>query len=78
MLEAEWSARLAAGEAVAGNLRADLVRTTVTLGDDVLERAASLSGVREPGMLLRQALQVLVECDSAHRLAERSAAANLP
>jgi hypothetical protein len=45
------------------------VRTTVTLDDQLLERAANLTGVRERGVLLREALQALIERESARRLA---------
>jgi hypothetical protein len=45
------------------------MRTTVTLDDGLLERAASLTGLRERGMLLREALQALIERESARRLA---------
>ncbi len=45
------------------------MRTTVTLDDDLLERAARLSGVEERGALLRAALEALIELESARRLA---------
>ena len=45
------------------------MRTTVTLDDQLLDRAASLTGVRERGVLLREALQALIERESARRLA---------
>jgi Arc/MetJ family transcription regulator len=45
------------------------MRTTVTLDDDLLERAASLTGVEERGPLLREALRALIERESARRLA---------
>lgn len=45
------------------------MRTTVTLDDDLLERARRLSGVEERGALLRAALEALIELESARRLA---------
>ena len=45
------------------------MRTTVTLDDQLLERAAALTGVRERGVLLREALGALIERESARRLA---------
>lgn len=43
--------------------------TTVTLDDALLDRAAALTGVREHGPLLREALNALIERESARRLA---------
>ena len=45
------------------------MRTTVTLDDRLLARAAALTGVRERGVLLREALGALIERESARRLA---------
>lgn len=45
------------------------MRTTVTLDDQLLDRAAELTGVRERGVLLREALRALIERESARRLA---------
>jgi hypothetical protein len=45
------------------------MRATVTLDDQLLDRAAALTGVRERGALLREALQALIERESARRLA---------
>ena len=45
------------------------MRTTVTLDDRLLERAVSLTGLQERGVLLREALQALIERESARRLA---------
>ena len=45
------------------------MRTTVTLDDDLLERARRLSGVEERGALLRAELEALIELESARRLA---------
>ena len=46
------------------------MRTTVTLDDQLLEQAARLTGIRERGVLLREALSALVERESARRLAQ--------
>jgi Arc/MetJ family transcription regulator len=48
----------------------DSMRTTVTLDDHLLERAVSLTGVQERGVLLREALYALIERESARRLAQ--------
>ena len=45
------------------------MRTTVNLDDAMLDRAAALTGVRERSVLLREALQALIERESARRLA---------
>lgn len=45
------------------------MRTTVTLDDQLLERAVALTGVRERDVLLREALGALIERESARRLA---------
>ena len=45
------------------------MRTTVTLDDRLLDRATELTGVRERGVLLREALTALIERESARRLA---------
>ncbi len=45
------------------------MRTTVNLDDAMLDRAAALTGVRERSALLREALQALIERESARRLA---------
>jgi Arc/MetJ family transcription regulator len=45
------------------------MRTTVTLDDDLLRRAEQLCGIPERSRLLREALQALVERESARRLA---------
>ena len=46
------------------------MRTTVTLDDQLLERATALTGVQERGSLLREALTALIERESARRLAQ--------
>ena len=45
------------------------MRTTVTLDDQLLDRAIQLTGVHERGVLLREALTALIERESARRLA---------
>lgn len=45
------------------------MRTTVTLDDRLLEKAIQLTGVKERGALLRDALTALIERESARRLA---------
>lgn len=45
------------------------MRTTVTLDADLVERAEALSGYRQRGELLREALKALIERESARRLA---------
>lgn len=45
------------------------MRTTVNLDEDLLTRAEQLSGVTERSALLREALQALVQRESARRLA---------
>ncbi len=45
------------------------MRTTVTLDDQLLAQASELSGIPERSQLLKQALQALIERESARRLA---------
>ena len=45
------------------------MRTTVTLDDHLMERATALTGTSERGTLLRDALNALIERESARRLA---------
>lgn len=45
------------------------MRTTVNLDDALMQRAQELSGVQERSVLLREALQALIERESARRLA---------
>jgi len=45
------------------------MRTTVTIDDELLAKAAELTGVRENTALLRQGLQALIRIESARRLA---------
>lgn len=45
------------------------MRTTVTLDDDVLAKAADLTGLHETAALVREGLDTLVRVESAKRLA---------
>ena len=45
------------------------MRTTVALDDDLIGEAQRLTGTTEKSALLRQALQALIERESARRLA---------
>lgn len=45
------------------------MRTTVTLDDQLLDRAGALTGLHERSHLLREALKALIERESARRLA---------
>ena len=45
------------------------LRTTVTLDDELLEEARSLTGITERSALLRAGLVALIERESARRLA---------
>ena len=45
------------------------MRTTVTIEDELLAKAAELTGVHENAALLRQGLQTLIRVESARRLA---------
>ena len=45
------------------------MRTTLALDDDLLARAAALTGIEEKTALVREALKALVERESARRLA---------
>lgn len=44
------------------------MRTTVTIDDELLAKAAELTGVNENVALLRQGLQTLIRVESARRL----------
>ena len=45
------------------------MRTTVNLDDALLDRARQLSGLSERSSLLREALEALIQRESARRLA---------
>ena len=46
------------------------MRTTLALDDNLVEQAALLTGIREKAPLVREALQALIERESARRLAK--------
>lgn len=45
------------------------MRTTLALDDDLLAEAQRLTGMKEKGPLVREALRALIERESARRLA---------
>jgi Arc/MetJ family transcription regulator len=45
------------------------MRTTIALDDELVSRAQELSGKKEKSALVREALQALIERESARRLA---------
>ncbi len=45
------------------------MRTTINLDDALLNRARELSGLKERSTLLREALEALIQRESARRLA---------
>ena len=45
------------------------MRTTIVLDDDLLEKAQTLTNVREKSSLVKEALKALIERESAKRLA---------
>jgi Arc/MetJ family transcription regulator len=45
------------------------MRTTIALDDDLIEQAQSYTGLREKSSLIREALQALIQRESARRLA---------
>jgi Arc/MetJ family transcription regulator len=45
------------------------MRTTLALDDELLEKAAAYTGLREKSALVREALRALIERESARRLA---------
>lgn len=45
------------------------MRTTVSLDDELVERAQEYTGIQEKSALLREALQALLEREAARRLA---------
>ncbi|MCL3776872.1 type II toxin-antitoxin system VapB family antitoxin [Actinomyces sp. 186855] len=44
------------------------MRTTITIDDDLLERAVELTGIHERSALVREAVETLVRVESARRL----------
>jgi Arc/MetJ family transcription regulator len=51
------------------SLSGGYMRTTITLDDDLLARAHALAGFKERSALLREALEALIQRESARRLA---------
>ena len=49
------------------------MRTTLNIDDDLLKRAAKLTGVTEKTSLVRKGLEALIATESARRLAELGA-----
>ncbi len=45
------------------------MRTTVTISDELLAKAAQLTGKDETAVLVRMGIEALIERESAHRLA---------
>lgn len=45
------------------------MRTTVTLDDELVEKAGEVLGTSERSVILREALRALIERDAARRLA---------
>lgn len=50
--------------------RSMIVRTTITLDDDLIAAAEEYTGIREKSALVRAALKALVEREAARRLAQ--------
>jgi len=46
------------------------MRTTLNIQDDLVKRAAQLTGIREKTSLVRMGLQALIQRESARRLAK--------
>jgi len=44
------------------------MRTTLTLDDEIVAKAQDLTGLREKSALVREALEALIERESARRL----------
>jgi len=45
------------------------MRTTITVDDDLVERAIELTGIEERSALMKHGLEVLIRVESAKRLA---------
>lgn len=45
------------------------MRTTVTIDDELMAKAAELTGIKERSTLLRAGLEALIRVESARRLA---------
>ena len=46
------------------------MRTTLNLDDDIYEKAAKLTGIKEKTQLLHEGLKLLIQRESARRLAK--------
>lgn len=46
------------------------MRTTVTLDDDLVEKAREFSGIKETSVLIQQALKRMVQSEASRRLAK--------
>ena len=46
------------------------MRTTITIDDSLLEKAADLTGLKEKTALVRRGLEALIALESARRLAD--------
>lgn len=46
------------------------MRTTLAIDDDLLQKAAALTGLQEKAALVREGLRALVQRESARRLAQ--------
>jgi len=45
------------------------MRTTITLNDELVERASELTGVKNRNEVIKEALETLIRVESARRLA---------
>jgi Arc/MetJ family transcription regulator len=50
-------------------MEASFMRTTISIDDDLIAKAQTFTGVKEKSALVREALQALIERESARRLA---------
>jgi Arc/MetJ family transcription regulator len=66
-ISGEPSSRLASGDADSDE--ETVMRTTVTLDDATVARAAELTGLEETSALVREGLETLIRVESARRLA---------
>ncbi|MBI9083267.1 MAG: type II toxin-antitoxin system VapB family antitoxin [Desulfobacterales bacterium] len=46
------------------------MRTTLNIEDDLVERAAKITGIKEKTALVRKGLETLISLESARRLAQ--------
>ena len=53
-----------------GSVREEPMRTTVTIDDDLLEKATEYTNIQEKSALIREALTSLVQREAARRLAK--------